>query len=79
MGLPVVVGNNPSMKELVEKYGFGVSIDDDGKDIKKISDGIEQVMSNYDYYIKNNKLNRDKLLWKEQENVIAEIVDCLLK
>ena len=44
MGLPVVVGSNAPMKELVEKYGFGISIDDDGCDINKIIVGIQYVL-----------------------------------
>ena len=39
LGLPVVVGNNPSMRELVDEYGFGVSIDDDGGDLNRIVEG----------------------------------------
>lgn len=78
MGLPVVVGNNPSMREMVEQYGFGVSIDDDGKDIFKIKQGIETVLNNYDAYILKNEENRKRLLWDNQENRIREIINHLL-
>lgn len=79
MGLPVVVGNNPSMKEIVEKYGFGVSIDDDGCDVSKIKEGINNVIENYSKYKDNNLRFCDKLLWNNQENVIIEIVNKLFR
>lgn len=75
MGLPVVVGANPPMKELVEKYGFGVSIDDDGTNVGKIVDGIHTVMSNYEQYMNNNKRNRDALIWSKQEGVFRDIIE----
>lgn len=42
-GLPVVTGNNPSMKELVAEYGLGVSIEDDGRQVDKIIEGIQKL------------------------------------
>lgn len=78
LGLPVVTGNNPSMKELVEKYGFGVSLDDDGSSIEKIVIGMNQVLSNYDYYCKNTLRYRSNLLWDNQEDVIKHVVDKLM-
>lgn len=78
MGLPVVVGNNPSMKDIVEQYGFGVSIDDDGNDVGKIVNGINQVLKHYDEFHRNTQTYRNKLMWDNQENLIKEIVDKLL-
>lgn len=74
MGLPVVVGNNPSMKEIVEKYDIGVSIDDDGCDVEKIKKGIKRVIDNYDSFLQKNKDNRNQLLWNKQEESIRNIV-----
>lgn len=79
LGLPVVVGNNPSMKELVEKYGFGVSIEDDGRDIEKISDGIHKVIEGYEEYHNNIMKNRNNLLWDNQEPVFKIIIEMLMK
>lgn len=78
MGLPVVVGNNPPMKEIVDKYGFGVSIDDDGRNINKIVEGIQCVMDNYETYVRNNQINRHFLLWDSQEAVFKQIIQGLL-
>jgi glycosyltransferase involved in cell wall biosynthesis len=78
MGLPVVTGNNPSMKEIVEKYGFGVSLDDDGSSVEKIVEGLNQVLSNYEVYHNNTLQHRKQLLWDNQEPVIMSIVEKLL-
>ncbi len=77
LGLPVVVGNNPSMKELVDKYGFGVSIDDDGGDVDIIINGIKNVIDNYQLYQNNNLKYRNELLWDNQMNVFKEIIEHL--
>lgn len=79
LGLPVVVGNNPSMKELVNQYMFGISVEDDGKDIQKMIHGLNEIITNYDYYCQNALTNRDKLLWNNQEPVIRAIINELQK
>lgn len=78
LGLPVVVGSNPPMKELVEKYGFGISIDDDGSDVGKIIDGIIFINEKYEEYSLNCQKNKDKLLWYNQESDIQNIVEKLI-
>ena len=75
MGLPVLVGNNPTMKDLIEKYNFGLSIDDDGSNISVISDGIKTLMKNYEFFLQNNERYREELLWEKQEPVVRQIVD----
>ena len=79
MGLPVVVGSNPPMKELVEKYGFGVSIDDDGGSIQKIIEGLNKVNKNYENYRQNVNKYKDFLLWNNQESDIKGIIEALFK
>jgi len=78
MGLPVVVGNNPSMKELVDKYGFGVSIDDDGGNIEMIISGLKEVINNYDVYQSNIEKNKKYLSWDIQDPEIIKIVNLFL-
>lgn len=78
-GLPVVVGNNPTMKELVDKYRFGISINDDGRDVKKIMEGINRILENYDYYQKNVINNKENLLWKKQDTEFKAIIGKLLE
>lgn len=78
LGLPVVVGNNPSMKEIVKKYGFGISIDSDGSDIKRIVEGINEIINNYDSYKLKIVQHRDKILWNQQTPIIKRIIETLV-
>ena len=78
LGLPVVVGNNPSMRELVDRYGFGVSIDDDGRDVDKIVSGIEEIINHYEMYNANIKNNRAVLNWESQEEAFRQIFNTLM-
>lgn len=70
-GNPVVVGNNPPMKEFVEANHYGVSVDTDGTDVKKIVDGIKYVLAHMDDY---KGLHVGNVLWSKQESVISEII-----
>lgn len=79
LGLPVVTGNNPSIKELVDKYEFGISIDDDGCNVEKIVAGLDEIMKNYNFYRQNTIKYRDRLLWDNQEEEIKSIVDRLFQ
>lgn len=74
LGLPVIVGNNPSMKEFVDKYGLGISIDDDGCSIDKIAEAIYKLFHNYDQYQVNNIINRNIVVWDQQEDFFKDIV-----
>jgi len=77
MGLPVVTGCNPSMKELIDKYHFGVATGDYGENIDSIVDAIHEIRSNYNYFKDNNLKYRNKLLWSQQEPNIKEIITSL--
>lgn len=77
LGVPVVIGNNPSMRELVQTYSFGVSIDDDGRDIEKITAGIKELIENYEVYRQNVIAHRQLLAWDNQDNVVQEIINKL--
>ena len=77
LGLPVVVGDNPSMREIVNQYGFGISIDDDGRDVEKIEKAIYEVIDNYDVFVNNINENRAKLFWDTQDCVFQQIIEML--
>lgn len=78
LGVPVVVGANPPMRELVEKYGYGISIDDDGSDVRKIMDGIAEVKRHYSYFRQQIEDNKEKIMWSNQESTINTIITTLL-
>lgn len=76
-GNPVVVGNNPPMKELVDNYGVGVCVDTDGSDQEKIVAGIKDVLENMDSIKTKLAAAESQWLWGSQENTIRKIVDKL--
>lgn len=73
-GLPVVVGNNPTMKSLVDKYKIGVAIESDGRDIEMIVEGINNIVTNYDTYVQNIIKYKDNFLWDTQDEVFKKII-----
>ena len=75
---PVVVGCNPTMKGIVDKYNVGISLETDGSKIEDITNGLNKVISQYDYYIGNIKKCKSELLWNSQEKEFQMIIDSLL-
>ena len=75
-GNPVVVGNNPPMKEFVETNHYGVSVDTDGSDVEKIVDGIKVVLNNPGDY---KDFHIDNALWNKQNAVIRNVVEMFIK
>jgi glycosyltransferase involved in cell wall biosynthesis len=73
-GVPIVVGNNPPMKSVVEKYKNGIVLNSDGKDIDDIKQAIQNLKANYTTIRRNAKSSGIKFIWETQENVIEEIV-----
>lgn len=71
---PVVVGCNPPMRDLVTQYGFGISIDDDGRDLEKIIDGINEVIQKYSEIETNIRKNSHVLYWDKQKDILQTIV-----
>lgn len=72
--VPVVCGNNPSMKEIVDKYGVGVSIDDDGSNIDEIMKGISKFIENEKEIRSLISKNKNNFLWESQEDVISKAI-----
>jgi hypothetical protein len=74
---PVIVGKNESMKHIVEKYNFGISIDSFGELESHIIDAIGVIDSNYSYYLNNIKLNKSFISWSTQDSKIKYIIDSI--
>lgn len=77
-GVPVVVGNNPTMKDFVETNGFGVCVNSDGSDIEKITEGVKLVLSCVDEYKNKCKCDATHLMWDSQKTTLKDIVNKLL-
>lgn len=78
-GNPVVVGNNPPLKELVDEYGVGVCADTDGSDQEKITKAIREVLEKQDALKKNLAAAEGNWLWGSQETVISDFMNVYLK
>lgn len=75
---PVVVGNNPPMKELVEKYGVGVCAETDGRDKDAIVLAINRALAEFDS-IKDSIIDyKHQWLWNQQDPTIGAIIEQLL-
>jgi transketolase N-terminal domain/subunit len=57
---PVIVGCNPPMKDIVEKYGFEIVLKHDGNNIDDICNAISSLQKNIKN-IKTTLKNKDKI------------------
>jgi glycosyltransferase involved in cell wall biosynthesis len=78
-GIPVIVGENPPMKELVEKYKVGICANTDGTDQVKITEAMKQAMQRYDNLKDNLENNGGNLLWNSQNEMMRRIVNAFIK
>lgn len=76
-GNPVIVGNNPPMKDFVENGRYGVVVNTDGSDVAEIKKGIQQLLTNYDTF-KTNVTAKKCGMWSEQEGTIRQIAERFL-
>lgn len=79
LGLPVVVGNNPSMRELVEMYNFGTVAQTDGNDQEAIALALKKVIENRMSYMKSIENNKHFIKWEQQDDLFKQVVNMLLK
>lgn len=77
-GNPVVVGNNPPMKELVEKFGVGICARTDGTDVTMISEAIASLMNQYETLKKNCLSFSEKIMWHNQETTIQKVMNTFI-
>lgn len=79
VGLPVVVGNNPTMANVVLEYDCGVVCDTDGADIGEIENGLNKLSLNYGKYIKNIENWNGKLIWSNQDGIFHKVIELLFR
>lgn len=75
--VPVVAGNNPTMKEVVDKFQLGVVLESDGKDINHIYNGIQTIIENRSNYIDNILEVKDMFNWDKNLPVFRKIISDL--
>lgn len=74
--VPIVVGYNPTMKNLVERLEIGVALQDDGSDATALKKSIEKVVEEHEYYKNNLESNDFTILfgWENQMNQITNFI-----
>ena len=66
LGKPVITGKNPPMKDVVEKYNLGISLNGYGDDKSEIINAIKEINNKYDQYILNINKNSKRFIWKDK-------------
>lgn len=79
MGLPVVVGCNKPMSELVEKYSWGIALDNDGENVESITKAINDIQSQYEDY-KSRLVGVENIIsWETQESLLFDTFSKVIK
>jgi glycosyltransferase involved in cell wall biosynthesis len=73
LGKPVLVGNNPTMKDIVEKFEVGIVLDNDGRDVSSIVQGMQEVISGAHAFEQNSCKASEYFLWEKQKAVLAKL------
>lgn len=74
-GSPVVVGQNPSLREAVNTYKIGVVAETDGCDSREIYVAINKLLDNYKEYKANVDACKNTWLWNQQNETLRLIVN----
>lgn len=73
-GIPVVVGNNPSMATVIERTGAGVVLRGDGSDVSDIRAGLSRLMSNWKQFRESALEVADQFRWSRNQVPWNEII-----
>lgn len=74
LGVPVIVGCNEPMKELVDKYQFGISLNHDGKDLNNIRIKVRELNDKIEDFQKHIDENKNQIVWENQESKLVELI-----
>ncbi len=66
LGLPVIVGNNVPMRNVVEKYGNGIVLGEDGHNPEEIVSAIKEMKTYYLQYKETAMRYKDRFAWETQ-------------
>lgn len=73
--IPVIVGINPPMANLVNKYNCGIALSSDGSSVEDIKNGIKKIIENQDEFKENTKHCLDNISWESQMLVFKKIME----
>jgi len=74
LGVPVIVGCNEPMKDIVEKHQFGIALDHDGKNLNDLKKQIKKLDNKIDHFKKNIELNKSNIMWSNQELELLQLI-----
>ena len=72
--IPVIVGNNPPMAEMVERLGGGLVLADDGITPENINQTLHDFVQKRAHMSKISDDHLESLSWEAQDSVIADLV-----
>ncbi len=73
-GIPVLGGNNPPTKNIINDTKAGIVLNTDGSHIEDIYNGIVLMENNYNNFKINALKVKNKFSWESQENKISRIL-----
>ncbi|AXJ01724.1 hypothetical protein CYPRO_2482 [Cyclonatronum proteinivorum] len=71
-GCPVLTGNNPPLKSVVEESGAGVAADTDGADTAAVKQAITQFLKAQETYRQRAAASRHRYIWEGQTQKLSE-------
>lgn len=73
MGKPVIVGKNEPMASVVTRYGNGIAIDSDGRDVEDNIKAINRMLKNYEEIRSRAEMNKSEFAWNSQYHIFEKI------
>lgn len=67
LSIPILVGNNPPMKSIVEEYDIGISLMSDGRDLEELTEKIGLMQKRKKDFKSNLKKYANKFLWNDED------------
>jgi hypothetical protein len=74
--IPVIVGNNPRLSEMVKNKNFGIVLENDGSNSKSMLEAFDLMIQKHTYYketLKNTKFETT-FSWEQQ---FSNVLNCL--
>ena len=64
--VPVIVGCNKPMKEIVDQFQNGISLKSDGDNLSEVCTAIHTMLENYSFYVSNAKIYYPEVIWQDR-------------
>lgn len=77
-GIPVIVGNNPTLADVLEGRNFGIVLSDDGSQREVLNDAFKKMIENREIFYETLKFNNEKQMLNIDDQ-FKSIIDSLKK